>query len=322
MLGVFMAIGSVAAEDDDLCMQPTSISGDIWYQDDGGYTKVLHSMIVTLYIDGNQVESVVTSSGSYFLGNLNIPKNGSTDFLITAENGFIGNKTGSIECGDEKKNFGIEVYEKQGETPDMVSPTVVTNSEKPTGTDVSVTSKIDFTFNEAMNKASAENAFSISPQIEGTFSWNNNKMIFTPTNSLAYGTEYAVTISTGAKDIVGNSMQQSYTWRFTTEKEQMPGIPPGGGVSPGGGLPSGGEQPPNETAEQPSNETTEQPPNETTEQPADDTTGAAQPANEPESQQPGGSRNDSFDYILLILIIATIAVITYFIYLYYVKYKI
>jgi hypothetical protein len=89
----------------------------------------------------------------------------------------------------------------------------------PTGENKSIASAISISFSEEMNTTSVESAFAISPTVTGTFSWSGNTMTFTPTSDLAYETEYAITITTGAKDLMGNALELAYDWQYTTEIE-------------------------------------------------------------------------------------------------------
>ena len=98
--------------------------------------------------------------------------------------------------------------------PDTIPPTITAHS--PTGTDVFVGTPITATFSEAMNKSSVQNAFSVSPSVTGSFSWNGNKMVFTPDSNLDYDTSYTVTISTSAEDLAENNLETEYNWQFTT----------------------------------------------------------------------------------------------------------
>ena len=97
---------------------------------------------------------------------------------------------------------------------DTTAPTITDNS--PTGTDVPVTTNVTVTFDEAMNKTSAEGALSIMPDVTGTFSWSGDTMIFTPDSNLAYDTTYNITIGTDAKDLAGIPLAESFEWNFTT----------------------------------------------------------------------------------------------------------
>ena len=98
-------------------------------------------------------------------------------------------------------------------TLDTTPPTVSGNT--PTGTNEPINTKITVTFNETMNKSSAQSAFSISPYISGSFSWSGNVMTYTPAN-LAYNQMYNVTVGTDAMDQAGNNLSAPYEWNFTT----------------------------------------------------------------------------------------------------------
>ncbi len=98
--------------------------------------------------------------------------------------------------------------------PDDV-PTVL--STAPTGLSVSTSSKISMTFNRDMDKNSVQSAFTASPNIPGSFSWNDKTMTFTPTSSLTAGTIYTVTIGSTSVDTTGLHLDCGmYSWQFTT----------------------------------------------------------------------------------------------------------
>jgi parallel beta-helix repeat protein len=97
---------------------------------------------------------------------------------------------------------------------DTTPPTII--AHLPTGTSVPVGTTISVTFSEAMNHTSVANAFSLSPSVIGSFSWDDNAVTFTPDSDLSYETTYAVTIDTRAEDLAGNNLEGLYTWQFTT----------------------------------------------------------------------------------------------------------
>ena len=66
-------------------------------------------------------------------------------------------------------------------------------------------------FNKAMDKPSAEAAFSLKrtsdgAPVSGSFGWYGNALIFLPDADLAAGTQYTASISTAAKDLAGNPL--------------------------------------------------------------------------------------------------------------------
>ncbi len=84
-------------------------------------------------------------------------------------------------------------------------------------TSARVTSSINVIFDQAVDHTSAQESFSMSPTASGNFSWNGNTMIFTPSASLEYSTQYTVTIQSGVKTVYGYDSRQSFSSVFTTE---------------------------------------------------------------------------------------------------------
>jgi hypothetical protein len=117
-----------------------------------------------------------------------------------------------VRAKDNAGNWGLPSHYRVN--IDTAPPTIVDHA--PTGVNVPVTTTITVTFSEPMDKLSAQNAFSISPTMPGSFSWSGNTMIFTPDSDLEYDTTYAVTVDTGAMDLAANHMNAPYSWQFTT----------------------------------------------------------------------------------------------------------
>lgn len=78
---------------------------------------------------------------------------------------------------------------------------------------------INVTFNQAVDHASAESKFSISPNVNGSFSWSGNTLVFNPSSNLSYDTQYTVTIGSPVKTVNGLDSRQSYSSVFTTESQ-------------------------------------------------------------------------------------------------------
>ncbi len=99
---------------------------------------------------------------------------------------------------------------------DVTPPSVTDRS--PRGSDASLAPAVVVVFSEPMNHASAEQAFTINPDINGDFSWSadSKTMTFTPARALQQATPYVVVIDTSAQDLAGNRMTQPNTFSFTT----------------------------------------------------------------------------------------------------------
>src|SRR3989454_539109 len=98
-----------------------------------------------------------------------------------------------------------------------VLPPSITDS-RPVGANTNLTPRIVITFSEPMNRASVEQAFSITPSIDGSFVWSSDfrTVSFVPTRELQSGATYAVVIDSSARDLAGNTMVQSKTFQFST----------------------------------------------------------------------------------------------------------
>ena len=118
----------------------------------------------------------------------------------------------------------------------LIGRAVVTDAPSPPPT-VSFTSPADgaggvgrgnpivAAFDHAMDKPSAEAAFSLrranGAPVPGSFGWYGNALIFAPDAPLAGGAGYTATVGTGAEDIVGKHLQSAKVWQFTTSPQPL-----------------------------------------------------------------------------------------------------
>ncbi len=105
---------------------------------------------------------------------------------------------------------------------DTTAPTVTSVSPAESATGIAPSANVSVTFSEAMDKPSAEAAFSLAPTaapaapVSGTFSWNANVMSFDPSASLAEGAQYTARVTTAAKDLAQNPLPTEKAWDFST----------------------------------------------------------------------------------------------------------
>ena len=87
-------------------------------------------------------------------------------------------------------------------------------------------------FNTAMNRASVESSFDISPSVIGNFFWHNNESFnFIPNVLLATNTQFITTISTNARDINGTGIGEPFSLSFTTEPLKITYTNPSNGAT-------------------------------------------------------------------------------------------
>ncbi len=131
----------------------------------------------------------------------------------------------SGSCPDNTVGYGRVNALSAVNNIDMIAPSII--AKTPTGpNNVPVDTKITVTFNELMKNSSAETAFSTLPETHGSFSWAGNTMTYTPNSNLSQGTNYIVTVGTGARDSAGNYMTAPYSWEFKTELKTADISPP------------------------------------------------------------------------------------------------
>ncbi|OIP24818.1 hypothetical protein AUK11_02230 [bacterium CG2_30_37_16] len=83
---------------------------------------------------------------------------------------------------------------------------------------VDLNSRINVTFNQAVDHESAQSKFGISPTVGGNFSWNGNTMVFTP-SGFGYSQGYTINIASGVKTVNGLDSVQAFSSGFTTRQQ-------------------------------------------------------------------------------------------------------
>jgi len=101
-----------------------------------------------------------------------------------------------------------------------VCPTVTLTNPLDKAVGVSLNTKVEATFNEAMNPTTINTTTYTLKQgstvISGLVTYTGTMATFTPATSLLAKTLYTATITTGTKDLARNSMVSDYVWSFTT----------------------------------------------------------------------------------------------------------
>lgn len=116
-------------------------------------------------------------------------------------------------------NYYYGLIQKGAHTPSLASHTPASSTDS-----VWTNSPISVTFSIAMDTARTREAFSISPPVEGSFSWDVHKhtLSFTPKDLLAQTTQYKVTINNSAESILGAALDSTYSFEFVTKANSEP----------------------------------------------------------------------------------------------------
>jgi hypothetical protein len=75
---------------------------------------------------------------------------------------------------------------------------------------------IDVDFSKEVNRTTAEAAFSITPNTQGSFHWQGLKLIWTPSTKLPLSTDFKVHMASGVQDLAGNVQGGTADLKFTT----------------------------------------------------------------------------------------------------------
>ncbi|MHB1293610.1 MAG: Ig-like domain-containing protein [Anaerolineae bacterium] len=100
-------------------------------------------------------------------------------------------------------------------SPDVSS---ITPADRSHG--VSPFTDVRITFNQAMRQGEVQQRFTLTQEdgedaLEGEFTWEENTLVFTPTQELEMGTQYTVRMEEGAPSASGSAvMAQGYAWVF------------------------------------------------------------------------------------------------------------
>ncbi len=144
-----------------------------------------------------------------------------TQYFVVLNNGSVKDLAGNSYAGTTTYDFTT--------VPDTTAPTVSTFNPADAATGVGVASNIVLTFSEAIQKGTTGTIAIHSGSAGGAvlesyastnttnLSISGNTLTINPTANLAYGTQYFVTIDSGAvKDLAGNNYAGTTTYDFTT----------------------------------------------------------------------------------------------------------
>ncbi|HUX95786.1 MAG TPA: Ig-like domain-containing protein [Bacteroidales bacterium] len=107
-----------------------------------------------------------------------------------------------------------------GALPDVTKPTVTLTDPLNNATGVVISKLIVVSFSEAMDPSTiASLTYTLkqgSTSVAGIVSYTGMNATFTPSANLAYSKVYTGVVTTGAKDVEGNSLAVDYAFSFTT----------------------------------------------------------------------------------------------------------
>ncbi|HID65352.1 MAG TPA: hypothetical protein EYP49_21755, partial [Anaerolineae bacterium] len=110
----------------------------------------------------------------------------------------------------------LEAQALSTSTPLPPQPPITVYRSPAPGEEQALDEPIVIAFDQPMDRASVEAAFSIEPEVEGRFSWEKNDLLFTPAEPLERGASYRVTVSESARSAAGLPLKEPVTFAFRT----------------------------------------------------------------------------------------------------------
>ena len=105
---------------------------------------------------------------------------------------------------------------------ETVGPPSVVSTDPPDGaSEFSLDAPITIRFSVLMDTASVEAALRVSPGAQLEAAWDAEQLILTPTDQLAEGTSYTVTIGSGARDSTGEPLDHAFSFSFTATRSPL-----------------------------------------------------------------------------------------------------
>lgn len=178
--------------------------------------RPLNRATVELYQDGKLLQTYTTDTlynGCYFFWNLQPGR-----YVVLAKTDGYYEMSDTLDVVNNKIVYANMLMSMQRQTP----PEVIAYTPKVELTDsVQVSTQITLSFNWDMREDSTAAAFSISPAVDGTITFENESrtMRFTPATRFEPGVEYTVTLSTGAchPDATWpNHLREPFSFKFRT----------------------------------------------------------------------------------------------------------
>jgi hypothetical protein len=190
---------------------------------DATFNEVMKgSTITTTTFTINQGATAIAGSVSYtgttatFTPSANLSSN--TEYTGTVHAG-VKDPAGNAMINDYVWSFTT------GTTIDT-PPVIISTDPIDAATAVAIDKTIAATFNEVMDPVTINTTTFILKQgataVTGIVTYTGTTASFSPSASLAAGTVYTATITTGSKDLTGNSLVKDSVWSFTTALSVAP----------------------------------------------------------------------------------------------------
>ena len=187
----------------------------------GNIISATFSEPISISTLSTNVTFIVTIGGTLVPGSVSLP--GGTTAIFTPSAPLLGNTQYNIVVTtgitDLAGNAMVSNYSWSFTTttaPDLTPPFVIAVTPASGATNVSIDTSISAVFSELLNAATVTaNTFFVSG-VTGSVLYSSVTATFTPALALASNTTYTATLTTGIKDLAGNTLSVDKVWSFTT----------------------------------------------------------------------------------------------------------
>ncbi len=179
----------------------------------GDSKKALNHVKATLQPGGFVYNGDDQNNGYYFFDNI---APGNYKLYLEAEDYALDSANVTIYANKStflNKNLSLVGNEN--------NPNITESIPANSTTGYSNAGNIEIQFDIRMDEAITASAFSITPSVAGSISWEDNqkRLVFNPTKNLTPGENYQVKITSSAKTIFGKNLLADYNIQFTTRSK-------------------------------------------------------------------------------------------------------
>ena len=178
--------------------------------------STINEQTITLAVGQNSVPGSITYKASAGVSTAVFTPlsilNPTTLYKITVDIG-VKDSYGNPMAAPYLSSFSTGTAPAPGATP----PSVVATTPGKGRIDVQPDAAISITLSAPVDPKTIVFTLSAgSTTVPCTMSYSGATAVFTPSISLAYGTQYTATVSAGVRDLAGNAMPNDYSWSFST----------------------------------------------------------------------------------------------------------
>ena len=138
-----------------------------------------------------------------------------TEYIVQVTQSARDNSTPGLELDRDYQFTFRTVFVRPDETPPIVLNTIPSDGS----INVPVRIKITIYFSKEMDVQSVQENFQITPTTNGTLSWFDKNLTFTPDTGLKVGTKYTITLKKYSMDTTFTTLTDDYTFSFTTASD-------------------------------------------------------------------------------------------------------